>query len=78
MGKHFLNYPMITPTINRGRSRIFIGGGGGIKDYVRYGQVQGPLKGRGSSQVFFYAVSCYLSLIFKNSDTKWGGGEPSP
>ena len=32
--------------------------------------VQGPLKGHGSSEVLD-ALSCYLSLIFKHSDTKW-------
>ena len=32
--------------------------------------VQGPLKGPGSSIGFINALSCYLSLIFKHSDTK--------
>ena len=32
--------------------------------------VQGPLKGPGSSRVVFNALSCYLSLIFKHSDTR--------
>ena len=48
--------------------------------------VQGPLKGLGSSRFFLMlSRSCYLSLIFKHSDTKmevkntfdqvlWGGG----
>ena len=32
---------------------------------------RGPPKGFVSSPVFD-ALSCYLSLIFKHSDTKWG------
>ena len=49
--------------------------------------LQAALKGPGSSRVF-YALSCYLSLIFKHSDTKWpiksvnhnlgGGGGEAP
>ena len=35
--------------------------------------VQGPLKVPGSPRVLD-ALSCYLSLIFKHSDTKGGGG----
>ena len=82
----------------RGRSRIFIWGGGGGGRMCRartswarspmsliYGPLyralealgilllfcyQGSFKGPGSS-LWFYAVSCYLSLTFKYSHTKW-------
>ena len=58
------------------------GGGGGTKDYVcslisqarspksLTAWVQGSLMGPGSSRVFD-ALSCFLSLIFEHSDTKW-------
>ena len=63
--------------LHRGGSRISKwGGGGGANDYVRKrevpywsGLVQCPHKGPGSSGVL-YALSCYVSLILKHSDTK--------
>ena len=74
----------------QGRIQDFhLGGGGGAKDYarartswaqnpksliiIRPGSRAGPLKGPGSSRGFD-ALSCYLSLICKHSDTKWEGG----
>ena len=67
------------------------GGGGGVAQKsvneretwspFRQGSMQGPLtKGSGSPIGLFNALSCYLSLSFKHSDTKWdikkkmGGG----
>ena len=71
-------------TRNRGRSRIFIGGGGGAEDYVRAStsrarspkslttrrEYQKPEFLPGISRVFD-ALSCYLTLIIKHCDTKW-------
>ena len=55
----------------RGESRIFKWGGGGVKTTEKSlpAGVQGPLNGHGSSRVLD-ALSCYLSLILKHSDTK--------
>ena len=66
---------------SRGGSRILIWGArGDTKDYVRalvhcegefpYGRGPGLTKGPRSSRVL-EALLCYLSLIFKHSDTKW-------
>ena len=62
----------------RGGSRISFGGGGGTKDYVcaptprsevPYGRGPGPAW---KLSVFVVdALSCYLSLILKHSDTEW-------
>ena len=69
---------------NWGGSRIFFfiffggGGGGERKDYVRAStsQARNPkslIYGRGPGKLsgFFYALLCYLNIIFKHSDTNW-------
>ena len=62
----------------KGGSGISIGGGGGANNYVRvhdmtsllYGRGPGPCRLRALEALGgFYALPCYLSLIFKHSDT---------
>ena len=70
---------------SRGRIQDFHWGGGGgehkrlcahthitsRKHEVPYGRGPGLTLWPGSSRGVFDALSCYLSLIFKHSDTKW-------
>ena len=65
----------------RGRSRIFIGGGGGelkimyahahYEREVRSPLVPGSARARLRALGDCDALSCYLSPIFTHSDTKW-------
>ena len=65
-------YQKFILTTGKGGSRIFIGGGGG--GYKREARSPFNTMARFQALGVFDDLSCYLSLSFKHSDTKWGGG----